>query len=69
MHEIFEPLRRGNMPDDGGDRASLGLGLFIVREIARAHGGDIQVLPTERGTLFTLTLPREEPESVANVQV
>lgn len=58
MRDIFEPLRRGNVPDGEGDRVSLGLGLFIVREIARAHGGEIQALPTDRGTLFTLTLPR-----------
>jgi signal transduction histidine kinase len=65
MQDIFEPLRRGNVLDANGDRANLGLGLFIVREIARAHGGEIQALSTGRGTLFALTLPRAESETVA----
>jgi len=35
-----------------------GLGLVIVREIMRAHGGDITVLETsEKGTVFRLSLP------------
>ena len=33
IHELFEPLRRGASAE-ADDRASLGLGLFIVREIA-----------------------------------
>ena len=63
MQDMFEPLRRGSEQSDDGDRASLGLGLFIVREIARAHGGEIHAHPTDRGTLFTLVLPREVADS------
>jgi sigma-B regulation protein RsbU (phosphoserine phosphatase) len=38
---------------------SVGLGLFIVREIAKAHSGTIDVRSSEpEGTTFTLTLPR-----------
>jgi signal transduction histidine kinase len=38
---------------------SLGLGLYIVQEIARAHGGRIEVESSaERGTCFRLWLPR-----------
>jgi signal transduction histidine kinase len=37
----------------------LGLGLYIAREIARAHGGRVDVASSqEAGTIFTLTLPR-----------
>jgi phosphoserine phosphatase RsbU/P len=37
----------------------VGLGLYIVREIMRAHGGDVQVRSTaEEGTRFLLELPR-----------
>jgi signal transduction histidine kinase len=43
-----------------GKEASHGLGLSLAREIARAHGGDLQyVIPREPGwTEFILTLPR-----------
>lgn len=43
-----------------GDRspAGLGLGLFIVREIVRAHDGTIEVASSSEGTTFTMRLPR-----------
>lgn len=41
-------------------RSSLGLGLFIAKQIAIAHGGDIEVHSDERrGTVFTVGVPRE----------
>jgi signal transduction histidine kinase len=52
---LFEPLRRG--ADQPPEDASLGLGLFIVREIARAHGGDVNASSLEGKTVFTMTLP------------
>lgn len=43
-------------------RSGLGLGLFIVQQIARAHGGDVQVASTpEDGTRFRVWLPRRSP--------
>ena len=53
---IFDPFRRGNArPRAEG----LGLGLFIVREIARAHGGEVSVQSSEHeGTTFFVELPR-----------
>jgi len=42
-------------------RRGLGLGLFIAREIARAHGGDITVQVSEELTTFELVLPRYAP--------
>jgi two-component system, sensor histidine kinase and response regulator len=57
LPDIFKPfhLRREIRSPNGG----LGLGLYIARALARAHGGAIQVRSTERdGTEFELTLPR-----------
>ncbi|HEY6099958.1 MAG TPA: HAMP domain-containing sensor histidine kinase, partial [Anaeromyxobacter sp.] len=55
LPEIFEPFRRGT---SGGEGGSLGLGLSIVREIVRAHGGTVEVRSAEgEGTTFTVRLP------------
>jgi signal transduction histidine kinase len=52
---IFDPFERG--PQEG---AGLGLGLYIVREVAKAHGGAVDVTSSaERGTTFLLRLPRQ----------
>jgi sigma-B regulation protein RsbU (phosphoserine phosphatase) len=54
---LFAPMTRG--AHAGGNQRSVGLGLFIVREIARAHGGDVDVTSTaDDGTTFTLRLAR-----------
>jgi signal transduction histidine kinase len=60
LASIFEPFRRfvedeGHSPSSSG----LGLGLYIVEQIVRAHGGTISVRSTEEeGTTFTVRLPR-----------
>jgi PAS domain S-box-containing protein len=57
---IFEPFRRF-AGDEGRSvsGAGLGLGLYIVEQIVRAHGGDLGVRSTqEEGTTFTVRLPR-----------
>jgi PAS domain S-box-containing protein len=63
--ELFKPFRRGA---DASERAGgLGLGLFIVREIVRAHQGTIEVLSDEKdGTRFTVRLPRSGPYAAAS---
>lgn len=54
---LFEPLVRGVSSDGTG--VNLGLGLYIVREIAQAHGGSVSVESTaEHGTVFEIRLPR-----------
>ncbi len=57
LERIFEPLFR---TDDSphANRTHLGLGLYIARTIARAHGGDINVTSTESGTTFEVRIPR-----------
>jgi two-component system sensor histidine kinase SenX3 len=52
---IFEKFyRQGKVRDKV---PGSGLGLHIAREIARMHGGDVQVEPTEASE-FCLSLPR-----------
>ena len=52
---LFEPMTRGT--DQGSEVRSVGLGLYIVRELARAHGGDVAVSScVNEGTTFTVTL-------------
>ena len=53
---IFEKFGRVDIP--GASKPGTGLGLFIARSIAEAHGGSLDVLSgDEPGTTFTLTLP------------
>ncbi|VVQ22219.1 Adaptive-response sensory-kinase SasA [Pseudomonas fluorescens] len=57
---IFDPLVRSANEKPGQPSTSLGLGLFIVREVVIAHGGTIEVSSNETdGTLFSVVLPRK----------
>jgi signal transduction histidine kinase len=62
LPKIFDPLIRGfsaahpvsNRP------GSIGMGLYIAREVAKSHGGRIDVTSTvKEGTSFTVRLPRQ----------
>jgi signal transduction histidine kinase len=53
---IFEPFYR--LPGASEKAGSVGLGLSLVRQIARRHGGDVQCLPNAgQGACFRITLP------------
>lgn len=53
---IFEPMTRGDSP---GHLRSVGLGLYIVREIAAAHAGEVEFTSSDaEGTTFIMDLPR-----------
>jgi signal transduction histidine kinase len=53
---IFEKFGRAEVP--GGSKPGTGLGLFIARSIAEAHGGTVDVRSRPReGATFVLTLP------------
>ncbi|WP_095988425.1 sensor histidine kinase [Cystobacter fuscus] len=54
---LFEPLQRGGQSVDKAGR-SIGLGLYIVEQIVRAHGGTVSVQSTiQSGTTFSVHLP------------
>ena len=55
---LFEPLRRHAGAGSPGESESLGLGLFIVRQVALAHGGSVSVTSADGRTRFTVTLPK-----------
>ncbi|MGF6704162.1 sensor histidine kinase [Pseudomonas frederiksbergensis] len=57
---IFDPLVRSANEALNGPTTSLGLGLFIVKEVVKAHQGTIEVSSNEAdGTMFTVVLPRK----------
>ncbi|HEY9761072.1 MAG TPA: HAMP domain-containing sensor histidine kinase [Trichocoleus sp.] len=61
---IFDPLVRYAKPESAAQQvsSSIGLGLYIVREVVVAHGGTIAVASTAQdGTAFTVRLPRTVP--------
>ena len=55
LPRLFEPYSR---PAKDTPQAGLGLGLYIVKQIADAHGGELSVSTNaEHGTVFTFRLP------------
>ena len=57
LPHLFEPLRRGEQQVKRGSR-SVGLGLYIVQQIAAAHGGTVRVRSTSAdGTTFVVRAP------------
>jgi signal transduction histidine kinase len=54
MERLFQPFFRGGaQPSENG----LGLGLYIASEIAKAHGGAIDIASTPQETRFTFRMP------------
>jgi len=58
---IFDPFKRIlSSESERAPQSSMGLGLYIAKQIALAHGGSIQVRSTvDEGTTFALHLPRQ----------
>jgi signal transduction histidine kinase len=64
---LFEPFRRGPQ-NEQTVKVSLGLGLYVVREVVRAHGGSVSVRSSrEEGTTVSARLPRHPPSRAAGV--
>lgn len=59
LAQLFEPLQRGSANER---HSGMGLGLYIVREIAKAHGGCAEARSDDRETVFTVRLPRSTPD-------
>jgi signal transduction histidine kinase len=57
---LFEPFFTSDQ------RSGIGLGLYIAREIANAHAGELELVDAEGETLFRLTLPR--PDAAADAE-
>jgi signal transduction histidine kinase len=56
---LFDPFQKGPA---GAHSGGLGLGLHIVYEVVKAHGGKIAVTSNaEEGTTFTARLPKKRP--------
>ena len=60
LDQIFDPLKRGVDHDHRETDGSLGLGLYIAREIVKAHGGDIEARSDNKETVFSVRLPRAQ---------
>lgn len=62
LPKIFDPLIRGSSAAHpvSNRPGSIGMGLYIAREVAKSHGGRIDVTSTvKEGTSFTVRLPRQ----------
>ena len=59
LGRIFSPLQRGPAQEDAcSTDGGLGLGLYIVQQIALAHGGEVAVRSEQGETVFVVRLPR-----------
>jgi PAS domain S-box-containing protein len=64
QENIFNLFQRGK---NNGGKKGLGIGLFISRQIIRAHGGDITFTShPKKGTTFTITLPNHPLTQASN---
>lgn len=57
--QLFQPFVRGEIRPS---KQGLGLGLFIVNEIATAHGGAMDVESSDTETRFIFRMPRNVPD-------
>ena len=65
IQQLFKPFRRA---PSTGTHEGLGLGLYIVAEIARSHGGMIEVTSSDRTVCFTFSMPDRSPAASNRVK-
>nr|WP_293248230.1 HAMP domain-containing sensor histidine kinase [Panacagrimonas sp.] len=59
---ILEPFVRGSDPEESGMRGT-GIGLSIVNETVKAHGGTLEVQEADPGARFVLDWPSPETDA------
>jgi len=68
LPQLFEPFRLGDQTD-ATVKQSLGLGLYIAKEIVRAHAGSVSVRSdVNEGTTFRVCLPCAPEETARLVE-
>lgn len=65
IFEAFERVHTGVSEGSSGT----GLGLAIARDLARRMGGDLVLIPTEKGAVFELELPAPSTLTVVHSEV
>ena len=66
LRTLFDPVKRFAIRSTEqrvlGNMKNMGLGLYVAREIVKAHNGTIEVASTQAdGVTFTIALPRQVP--------
>jgi PAS domain S-box-containing protein len=65
LDRLFKKFSKTSARPTGGEKGT-GLGLYIVNEIVKLHGGEVSVASAPgRGACFTVRLPREDGEAAA----
>ena len=62
--QVFEPFVRGESARTIDSRSGFGLGLSIVRELVKSHGGSVELVdgPRNAGLTARVILPRVQPD-------